>query len=146
MFAARPSGIVYRIIDPLPFANVVSSPGGGGTTTWTLRLNSTSALTFESSDNGGGNVIQTENYSIPVRPILPGSFWVRLTVTAGTSPDTGTVSSWLSLNGTSQEWAWIRTTVGTTNATVTLEIASDSGGTTIVGTKTGTTLQMEKNP
>lgn len=67
-------------------------------------------------------------------------YWVRATVTAGTTPS-GTVGSWVALTS-DQAWGISRTTVGTTTSTFTLEIATDSGGSNIIFTRTGNYLEV----
>lgn len=62
-----------------------------------------------------------------------GSYWVRATVYAGTTPTSGTIGSWLALTST-RTWSWLRSAVGTTSGTLKIEIATDSGGSTIVAT------------
>ena len=61
------------------------------------------------------------------------SYWVRATVYAGTTPSSGTIGSWEALTSTRQ-WHWDRISVGTTSGTLKIEIATDSGGSTIVAT------------
>lgn len=143
-FATRAGGLPRRVIDPIGMPSVTNSPGGGGTTTWRLTFSTVGQITFTSSDSGGANTAVNTEWYIPNTTAIGSSYWVRMTVTAGTSPSPGTVGSWTQIS-TNQEWDWVRTTVGTTTATLTLDLASDSGGATIVGTKTGIALSLEKN-
>lgn len=69
----------------------------------------------------------------------PGnSYWIRVSVTAGSNPNFSNpgVGSWLAMSST-RTWTWSRTTVGSNTATVTIEIASDSGGSNVVASRTG---------
>lgn len=71
--------------------------------------------------------------------------WVRLTVTAGTNPNGGsTVSVWHQLSS-NIGWVWSRSTLGTTSATVTIEIAAESDGTPVLATKTGIVVTVTKD-
>lgn len=144
-FATRSGGYPHRVLNPVELASVVSSPGGGGTTTWKLSLMTTGDMTFRSTDNAGGSTLQDSAWYLANTANIGASYWVRMTVTAGTSPTGESVATWVSLGGVTKEWDWIRTTVGTTTATITLEIASDSAGSTVVGSKAGITLSLEKS-
>ena len=62
---------------------------------------------------------------------IGSSYWVRATKTAGTNPSTGTLGSWLQLNA-ARAWSNSMSTGGSKTSTLTIEIASDSSGTTIV--------------
>ena len=68
-------------------------------------------------------------------PVL--DYWLRATVDSGDTPS-GTIGSWSKVAGsgsTNQTYNWTRSgTVGTTAGTVKIEIATDSGGSNIVGT------------
>lgn len=72
--------------------------------------------------------------------------WVRLTVTAGASPDAGAATgSWLSLSS-QRTWTWIQVAVGNKTATVTLELATDSAGAAVVATKSGLSISVLVQP
>ena len=90
--------------------------------------------------NGVGYTIQG-NWVVPTTP-YGNDYWVRCTVTAG-ALTTGTTGSWID-TATGPEWRCARTTAGTNTATITLEIASDAAGTTIVATKAGIVLTATK--
>lgn len=63
-----------------------------------------------------------------------GSYWLRATSYSGSSPTTGTLGSWLALTST-RTFQWYQSVVGTTGVgVIKVEIATDSGGSTIVAT------------
>ena len=68
----------------------------------------------------------------------PGDYWIRATLDAGTNPTSGTMGSWLKVSGSgssSRTWQNTRSgSNGTTTSTLKIEISTDSGGSTIVGT------------
>jgi hypothetical protein len=94
------------------------------TATVTLNTDGTS------SSSGSG----TGNWS---RPGAVPSASVRCTVTGG-SLSSGTTGTWLALSS-SRSWTRTRTTLGTSNATITLEYSTD-GGSTVAFTQSGITL------
>lgn len=70
----------------------------------------------------------------------PGSdLWIRCTHNSGTAPSGDVTGSWLQIN-TTRGWYISDSNPGVTavNSDFTIEIAEDSGGTTIVGTETYT--------
>jgi hypothetical protein len=71
------------------------------------------------------------NWYTPTTAGVGASHWVRATVTSG-SLSSGTTGSWVSIN-TNPAWVCSQTVIGTKTATVTLELATDSGGANIVG-------------
>lgn len=127
-FACRPPAGAGFIVNPVDVTSVgddVVSP---------------SASAQIGFDNAGA-ILQAGNTTVAGalwgQGITPANYWARLTVTAGSAPTSGSATStWLQLNS-SRSWTWTRASLGTTSATITLEIASDSGGTTIVASKTG---------
>lgn len=68
---------------------------------------------------------------------IGAGYWVRMTVNSGTTPSGSSTGSWLSL-ATARTWTLTRTSVGTTTANVTVAIATDSGGSNVVATRTFT--------
>lgn len=79
------------------------------------------------------------NWYTPTTGSIGTGYWVRATATSG-SLSSGTTGSWLQLNSAR---TWVRDnagTEGTLSATLTLEIATDSGGVNIVATRTGIVL------
>lgn len=78
------------------------------------------------------------NWHTPSGGTPGNSYWIRVSVTAGSNPNFSNpgVGSWLAMSST-RAWTWRQTTVGSNTATVTIEISSDSGGSTVVASKTG---------
>lgn len=72
-----------------------------------------------------------------------GAFWVRATVTSGTTPSGSLTATWLALSA-SRSWTLSRSSVGVTACSLTFEIATDSGGVNIVTSDSATiTATME---
>lgn len=79
------------------------------------------------------------NWYSPTTTSIGNNYWARVTVTSGLL-SSGTVNSWLQLN-TSRTWTLQNDGFdGTLSATIKLEIASDSGGSTIVASRSGIVL------
>jgi len=62
-----------------------------------------------------------------------GSYWIRFTNFSGSNGTGSTYSSWLALTS-DRTIQWQQVGVGTTQGVTKVEIATDSGGSTIVGT------------
>lgn len=73
------------------------------------------------------------------------TYWVRATITAGDPFTSGTTGSWIQIS-TAPLWRNAVTTIGNKNNTVTFEIASDSGGSNIIATITGVTIDTLVEP
>lgn len=106
------------------------------------RVASTAIASFTLNTDGScANSPSTApgNWYSPTTTSIGDNYWARVTVTSG-SLFSGTVDSWLQLN-TSRTWTRQNTGIdGTLSATITLEIASDSGGSTIVASRSGIVL------
>jgi hypothetical protein len=65
-----------------------------------------------------------------------GDTWIRATNDAGSNPDSGpALGTWHTLgNGATNSWRWVVTGAGTSQGTLKIEIATDSGGSNIVAT------------
>jgi hypothetical protein len=86
-------------------------------------------------DQTGG--VATFDWYAPNTPGIGSSYWARLDINSGTAPDGGGPATgvWHALSS-ALTWDWTRSVNGTTLANVTLRIASDSGGVTVVATAT----------
>lgn len=69
-------------------------------------------------------------------------YWIRVTLTAGDALDTGTAGSWLQLSS-DRTFGYSQSGLGSKSGTFTIEIATDSGGSNIVDTRAGVTLDAE---
>lgn len=70
------------------------------------------------------------------QPTPTATYYIKATLSAGTTPTSGsTMTTWLALT-TRRWWRWTETRNGfyTTTGTLKIEIATDSGGTNIVAT------------
>lgn len=95
---------------------------------------------------GSDSALDAAFWRTPTEAGAGAGYWVRLTVTAGAAPSSGSsTGAWVSLAST-VSWQWSRSTVGSTTATVTLEIASDSAGTTVLASRSGITVTVTKEP
>ena len=136
-FCAKPAGIYYRVIDPLPLTSQSISGGSQGTLEvyWEFR---TTAIVHQYLHDDVQNLLQVKDWYIPSQAVTT-AHWVRMTVTAGSDPNSpGSLlkDTWYQLSA-NRQFGWVRSSAGTTTATVTFEIATDSGGSNIVGTKSG---------
>lgn len=106
------------------------------------RVASTAIASFTLNTDGScANSPSTApgNWYSPTTTSIGDNYWARVTVTSG-SLFSGTVDSWLQLN-TFRAWTRQNGGIdGTLSATITLEIASDSGGSTIVASRSGIVL------
>jgi hypothetical protein len=112
------------IVNPIPinnFSDIAIDPA-----------DATAALIFNSDGSGemNGTVSNPFSWFEPETVGIGSSYWIRLTVNSGTSPS-GTVGVWLALSS-SRSWTLTRTTIGVSTGNYTLEIASDSGGVSVV--------------
>lgn len=123
MFAARPQSAVSQVFDPIPGGGASSS---GASATFTVKRDGT--ITFSGNDTGD----QTVNWhTLPFASVGDG-YWGRVTKDSGSGTATGAiVGAWVQLSSdrtVSLAYAGIGR-----NWSGRLEIATDSGGTTIVG-------------
>lgn len=85
-------------------------------------------------DQFGG--VATFDWYAPNTVGIGSSYWARMDLNSGTGPTSGpSLSTWHSLSSF-LNWEWSRATVGITAANVTLRIASDAAGSTVVATAT----------
>lgn len=73
-----------------------------------------------------------ETWYTPTGGTPGNSYWIRATLDSGSTP-TGTFGSWTQMSST-QTWSAAAFNPGTFDCVFTIEIASDSGGSTIVAT------------
>lgn len=87
----------------------------------------------------------TGNWASPTTAGVGSNYWLRYTLTSTTGSGTNSGSSgWLALSSTRSLLAQKSdANVGIYNATYTIQIASDSGGSTIVATAYNVTLSAE---
>jgi hypothetical protein len=89
---------------------------------------------------GGFKTAGSSNWYSPTTPAIGSSYWIRFTVTAGTST-TNTASTWTQLSATRNITKSGLT--GTGFCAFTVEIATDSAGSNIVFTKTLNNLNYQ---
>lgn len=130
------SGIMVAVASALGFAytaiagSVTGAAGAGVNAGGTLDVNS--AGTWQLTRTGSSGTPSPSGLQNWIAPVVgtPGdTHWVRASITSGTVT-TGTTGSWLALSSNRQ---WTKTAVnGDDSVTLTIAIATDSGGTNIV--------------
>ena len=123
------------VVSPLGSASVIGDGAAtGAPSSGTVQFNSdgTILLTASNTTPGFG---PSSWYATPVAGV-GSSYWIRWTLTAGTFT-TGTAGSWLSLATGASVGKAVGSGVGAASATFTVQIASDSAGTTILSTSAG---------
>lgn len=68
-------------------------------------------------------------------PASRGSYWVRATLVSGSAPTSGTLNAWTNLS-TSQGWGITQIGNGEKSCSLNIQVASDSGGSSIVSSAT----------
>jgi len=93
-------------------------------------------LTKDGGISSSGTTSTTgPNWFSPLTSGIGSSYWARVTVNSGTSPDSGTVGSAVALSS-NRTWTWNRSASGSSVANITVDIASDAGMVSIVATVT----------
>ena len=77
----------------------------------------------------------------PANELAPASIWVRWVSTSGDTPDVGQ-GVWYPIAGSSITYTWTQAAAGSKTCTGTLELSTDSGGVTIVASKTGIVISV----
>jgi hypothetical protein len=117
-----------------------ANPGGTAYADYNFLADGT--ITYGSS-NGSGTA---GNWTTPTTAGVGSSYWIRFTETAssgaGVTVTGSTRGSWLQLSST-RTYGLSRTANGLGYRVYTVEISSDSGGATIVASKTGVQINVE---
>lgn len=92
-----------------------------------VQLNTDGTITYTGNDSVGD-----PNWFIPTTTGIGSSYWCKLHVDSGTNPTSGDALDTVLALSSVRNWQWSRSTLGTTSATCTLSIYSDSGGTNLV--------------
>ena len=147
-FATRPLFYVNTggVQTPIPLSSPISfAGGGGGTSILEIQFGTNGVLTRTVTDDGGSTSTTTNWYSPPATGVSTG-YYARLTVNSGTGPNgspTSPAATWLDL-GSERIFKWEQASAGTLNANITLEIATDSGGVSVIATVTGVSITLTK--
>jgi hypothetical protein len=137
--AAAGSARAFGLVDPINVENIEDSVSFGVTASAGFTWNSEGSITPDGNASAIGAVWLTQVFAGAGSP-----YHIKVTVTAGTSPGTGTVGSWLACSS-NRQWTWTRVIVGTTTATITIEISDDAGATTLLS-KTGIPVDLTVEP
>jgi hypothetical protein len=128
MFVGSSSSQVLNPLDITALGDTELSPTNP---TAQVALNSDGTQSLQGNTSSGGTAWYT---GAPITSI-GDNYWSKLTLNSGSSPNSGTVGVAEQLSSTRQ-WTWSRSTVGTTTANCTLQIATDSGMSNVVGAAT----------
>ena len=118
----------------------LASPGDTAFAEYRFLTNGT--LTYGDNGTFSGSM---GNWTTPTTTGIGSSYWIRFTQTAssGTSTETGSTRGvWLQLSS-DRIYGLERTATGLGYRVYTVEISSDSGGSTIVASKTGVQINVE---
>ncbi len=128
MFAVRPMFSAGGIVNPLP----------GGTFEDVAVFPNSAAITLIFASNGQINS-GDHLWFDPVTSNIGSSYWIRATLTAGTTPTTGTLNTWMQLS-VNRSWSNLQSGAGTKSSTLLIEIATDPSGSNIVTSGTYTII------
>lgn len=119
------------IVSPLPITELEDGEVDPTDASCSVQLNTDGSITLTGNATIGGF-----NWFNPSYPGIGNQYWGRMTKNSGSDNTSGSsLGVWLALS-TARGWTWVRTTVGSITANVTLEISSDSGGSVIVSSAT----------
>lgn len=136
----RVSGVWKKFWDAASSV-VVSIPGTFNASDSQTGTTATAEVAFNSDGtayNGPNQLSPLGTWATPTGAGVGDDFWIRATVTSG-ALSSGTTGSWLQLSS-NRSWTVARSFPGISSATVTFEIATDSGGSNIVDSGSGTLL------
>ena len=129
-FLARPPAFGSAGVLPLPGGT--SHAQHTASVTVTIQFNRAGTVTISKTAAASWIVgpVANHNWAAVPNSTVGDNFWVRATNTSGT-PSTGTTGSWLQMNS-DRVWTVSATVSGSKNWSATFEIATDSGGASIV--------------
>ena len=79
------------------------------------------------------DLVFVANWGLPTTPGAGANYWIRATLVSGISPSGSALNTWLRLDSV-HGWNLSMTTIGTRTCDLTIHIATDSGGASIVET------------
>lgn len=119
------------VVTPLTSLNVIDTVFLS-TADATLRFDPNGAVLSLTNSNG---VVQITDWYLPNTPGIGSQFWIRATLSSGTSPTGSALSTWLQLSS-AISWRLTQTTNGSKTCTLAISIATDAAGANIVTTGT----------
>lgn len=140
-FACRfQSGALYPI-PAIPLVGPYTSTGTGSDVSLTINFKSDGTLVVSrvQGNSGSSTVLDATWYSQAVSGIGT-NFYVRLDVSVGSAPNLGNSNGgWLRMN-VSRDFGWQQSVAGSRTATCSFQIATDSGGSNVVSTVSGISI------
>lgn len=100
----------------------------------TLRFDTNGAVQSLTNSNG---VQQIADWYLPNTAGIGSQYWIRATLSSGTSPSGSALNTWLALSSPAS-WRLTQTTNGSRTCTLAISIASDAAGSNVVTTGTAT--------
>jgi hypothetical protein len=125
------------IVQPFTAWAVSGDNLAGSTSSSSLQFNTDGTMSGSGSVTNN-TVAGSANWYLPTTTSIGTGFWIRATVTAGTITSGSGTGTWLQLTS-ARSWGKSAAS-GAASATLTLEIATDSLGASIVFTSTGNTV------
>lgn len=121
---------------PTDFGGTISSYRfGASASSCTATLNTEGSIDGSWSGDSGSDTISSDNWYYPNLAGVGASYWVRATLSAGSTPSSGSgTGTWLQLNAT-RSWTYNSGTGGAVSSrsgTLLLEVSTSSGGTPVV--------------
>ena len=107
-----------------------------------IRFNADGTIDSQENTVNGFNHIAVASWYTPTGGTPGTGYWIRATLTGGTNPIVGTLSTWLQLSST-RTWQNTITGIDYLQAIMTIEIATDSGGSNIVATATNYAIEAQ---
>jgi len=123
---------VASVTNPIPSIVLLDNVLSGTTAVALMTFHNDGTVTVV--DNGGGSTTAGNWYS-PTTPGIGASYAVRITQLTGALADTGAPPGTWTAMTTNQTWGWTRSVLGTTSATVKIDIAAVGALGTVLATE-----------
>lgn len=123
-----------------PFTAINKTKAGTGPQTMTVTVNTDGTITYTASSTGSGST----SWGAPTTSGIGSLYWVRFTLTSGDALSSNGASTWTQLS-TGRSFARQASLSGDSfSSTVTIELATDSGGANVVATWTGNVITANR--
>jgi len=132
----NPYAVVPSLVISVPDCSTADNRGSGVAS---CSIQFDRAGTVTTSGNGAPGTL---NWATPGSSSIGDSYWVRFTKTSESgNPASGTFNSWLQINTGRFVLLTESNDPGASSVALTIDIASDSAGVSIVSTRTGILLE-----